>query len=251
MRKLLYIPTIHSQGEASPGVANLFSLFSEKDRKELENRLEKQWGLIERGVNGMTLDFNKTRIFSEGVDRALPNPTRPLTQEGKREARLFLESFLKDQVLESPQLRLLLPFWLEGASLEVTEHPELHKKAEKSLSEFISILLEGDLDEALDESNMREMEQSLRRLDEANVRRDEFVARTINETLQDGETGILIIGYIHDVLGKLDKDIEVDFIDPELEETVRELSSESPSMQEVFLRTIGEGYKSSQGLERK
>ena len=40
-------------------------------------------------------------------------------------------------------------------------------------------------------------------------RRDEFIARRINETLKDGETGILFVGAYHDVNRRLPCDILV------------------------------------------
>lgn len=39
--------------------------------------------------------------------------------------------------------------------------------------------------------------------------RDKFMAKTINETLQEGETGVLFIGAYHDVLPLLSRDILV------------------------------------------
>jgi hypothetical protein len=39
--------------------------------------------------------------------------------------------------------------------------------------------------------------------------RDEFIARRINETLAEGETGILFIGAYHNVIHRLDPDIKV------------------------------------------
>ena len=39
--------------------------------------------------------------------------------------------------------------------------------------------------------------------------RDEFMAGRINETLSEGETGILFIGAYHDVIHRLDPDIKV------------------------------------------
>jgi len=39
--------------------------------------------------------------------------------------------------------------------------------------------------------------------------RDDFIAKRIDETLSDGETGILFIGAYHDVIPKLPDDIEI------------------------------------------
>jgi hypothetical protein len=39
--------------------------------------------------------------------------------------------------------------------------------------------------------------------------RDKFVAKKINETLKEGETGVLFIGSFHDVLSHLPRDIAV------------------------------------------
>ncbi|MDI6815088.1 MAG: hypothetical protein QMC90_03290, partial [Dehalococcoidales bacterium] len=40
--------------------------------------------------------------------------------------------------------------------------------------------------------------------------RDKFVAKTINETLKEGETGVLFIGSYHNALPYLQKDIVVE-----------------------------------------
>ncbi len=40
-------------------------------------------------------------------------------------------------------------------------------------------------------------------------RRDEFIAKTIDETLKDNETGILFLGAHHDVLSMIPEDIQV------------------------------------------
>jgi hypothetical protein len=46
--------------------------------------------------------------------------------------------------------------------------------------------------------------------------RDEYMARRINETLQEGEIGILFIGAMHQVYERLPRDIEVSYLLPEL-----------------------------------
>ena len=42
------------------------------------------------------------------------------------------------------------------------------------------------------------------------MERDRFIARTINETLEDGEVGLLFMGAYHDVIPHLAKDIVVE-----------------------------------------
>jgi len=42
------------------------------------------------------------------------------------------------------------------------------------------------------------------------LERDSFIARTINETLEDGEVGLLFMGTYHDVIPHLAKDIVVE-----------------------------------------
>ena len=49
-----------------------------------------------------------------------------------------------------------------------------------------------------------------RRKNQLTRERDRFVAKTIDETLQEGETGILFMGSYHDILSHLPKDITVE-----------------------------------------
>ena len=51
-------------------------------------------------------------------------------------------------------------------------------------------------------------------------KRDNFIARRIDETLKPGETGILFIGMLHKVNTRLPKDIQVELFLDHLGQTV-------------------------------
>jgi len=88
-----------------------------------------------------------------------------------------------------------------GASLVRTEDLSLVKKEYDSLSKIVHPKSPGG-----------KIVASLRYKliqDKLLKERDNFIAKRINETLGDGETGILFIGAYHDILSKLPKDIQV------------------------------------------
>ncbi|MBI2862626.1 MAG: hypothetical protein HYX89_07390 [Chloroflexi bacterium] len=55
-----------------------------------------------------------------------------------------------------------------------------------------------------------QLEQYRSRKDSLTQERDQHIAEAINQTLQDGETGLLFIGALHDVLSGLAHDIDVE-----------------------------------------
>ncbi|HHT9132934.1 MAG TPA: hypothetical protein ACFYED_10675, partial [Candidatus Tripitaka californicus] len=97
--------------------------------------------------------------------------------------------------------QILLRLAQQGAELVGTEDPKLLKEELATISKEV-----GGERVSLEEYKKGVME----RLE----KRDDFIARRIDETLKTGETGILFIGMLHKVNTRLPKDIQVElFLD--------------------------------------
>jgi len=93
----------------------------------------------------------------------------------------------------------------KGARIEATESADLLRQEYG----YVKAILEAKTDEERREAEARYNLVKDHLLEE----RDVFIARSIDATLQDGETGLLFIGASHHVLPKIAQDIEVKCLD--------------------------------------
>ena len=91
------------------------------------------------------------------------------------------------------------------AKIEATESPELLRKEYEHIKAIIS---STDLREKAEVMEKYEMLK-----DKLIHERDAFIAKAIDSTLKNDETGILFIGAAHNVIPLLAKDIEVKSLD--------------------------------------
>jgi len=92
-----------------------------------------------------------------------------------------------------------------GAKIEATESAELLRQEYG----YIKAILEAG-----SEAERRAAEERYNRVkDKLLEERDRFIARAIDVSLPDGETGLLFIGAAHDVQSKLPGDIDVKSLD--------------------------------------
>ena len=92
-----------------------------------------------------------------------------------------------------------------GARIEATESPELLRQEYS----HIKAILEAKTDQERTEAGARYDQVKDRLMED----RDAFIAQNISSTLQDGETGLLFIGASHNVIPKIEKDIDVKSLD--------------------------------------
>ena len=92
-----------------------------------------------------------------------------------------------------------------GAKIEATESADLLRLEYG----YIKALLEAKTDEERRTAEERYNQVKDKLLEE----RDLFIARAIDATLEEGETGLLFIGASHNVLPKIAGDIEVKCLD--------------------------------------
>lgn len=187
-RRLIYLPIAHTQADMgalqdSVVQATLKQVgrvgFSRK-----EAAIDRLWDEIEGALEALALSFDRVRLYQDGLavcGRELEIVTQ-LAAQGSRNHQILL--------------RLLG----RGTALMGTEAGELLRE-EYRLARLG--LASRQPRAAGVQARRRAQGQALLR------RRDQFIARRINETLKPGETGILFMGMLHDVESYLDKDIKV------------------------------------------
>jgi len=151
--------------------------FWDKLRTELELRLERE-------LPGA--DWGRMRIYQDGM---------PVAGEDARR--------IVDEVAEagSPNYRLVRDLVARGAQIERTEDPGLLRE-EYELARALATA-RGPVEEAQAVQAYRQRGGELLRA------RDIFIARRIDETLKEGQLGLLFIGALHRVAEYLPPDIEV------------------------------------------
>ncbi len=192
MRRLIYIPIIHTQVDMGSLSAQLEQEYIKKfgcaTWEEHKRFVEKTWEKIE------------SRLAE------LPTPIHKVYQDGLpvcgREMELTAELARKG----SRNHQILLKLVQRGAELVGTEEPRLLKEEYNTL--YKEVAGKRQAPEEYKKEVMGRLEK-----------RDDFIAKRINETLKQGETGILFIGMLHKVNTRLPKDIQVE---PFLEHLGRE-----------------------------
>ena len=183
MRKLLYVPIIHTRGDmGSLGPAlerKSASLVGGKRWTEHQEAVSRFWRAVEDCL--LSLEGSPLVIYQDG-----------LAADGELGRRVVEEAARRGSLNH----RLLLHLANGGADIRKTEDPSL-------LLEELRLARQ----EAGAEGPSQEYKARRARLLEE---RDTFIARTIAETLKEGETAVLFIGAYHDVLPYLPEDISVE-----------------------------------------
>ena len=188
MRRLIYVPIIHSGPDLGTLAANLEeraeAVLKRDDWQMHKEVVQRYWQAIANYWEGR--DVSGYKIFQDGMpaDGIIAQQIiRDMAEQGS----------INHQILEQLVER--------GAEIVKTENPRLLKE------EF---LLAGAL--AKKASLLKTLVALLRyrwRKGRLLRARDRFIARSINSSLHDGETGICFLGASHQVTGDLAKDISV------------------------------------------
>jgi len=194
LRKLIVIRIVHTpfdmgsmkEGLEREGVGKI----GRQRWEENQRRIEHFWGDVEKEVNDLGLDPSKLRIYQDGLPCA-----------GELGERIVRETASKG----SRNYRIIERLMDRGARIEATESPDLLRKEYA----YIKALLEAKTEDERRSAEALYYQVKDRLLEE----RDVFIARSIDSTLQEGETGLLFIGASHNVLPKIPKEIEVKSLD--------------------------------------
>lgn len=188
MRTLLYVPVIHMAadlGTLAPDVAKrgIAGLGEEVWEKHVET-VEEFWNSLVRYFD--RLEVSNFKIYQDGLV-ANGDMGQKIVEEG-------LKSGSKNYEIISKLIQ-------RGAVLVKTEDFALVAKEREHLIELTGA-----------RTRMEKLNAYLKyKLSKNHLlkKRDRFIADRINETLNQGETGILFIGAYHDIIPMLDKDIRV------------------------------------------
>lgn len=173
MRRLLYVPAIHSAPDLGSLAREVQSSYGDASWDTHEASIASYWERIGRRLDELRLDYTRVKVYHDSI-----------VAGGEAGERIVRELARRG----SPDLGLTAALLTKGARLMRTEDLEL------LLDEYRAVTGGG-----------ASVEQQARILEE----RDRYVAKRISDSLKDGETGILILGAAHRVHHLLPGDIEV------------------------------------------
>lgn len=188
MRKLYVIPIIHMSADMGSIASTLDDRATTELTPELWQRHREVVSAFWDSIGGFldALDVNGFKAYQDG-----------LVANGEEGLRIVRESISQGSKNYEIVGRLLE----KGAALVKTESLSLVKQEYNYITKMTRSKL------------LREREVAALRYKLARGKllkqRDEFIAGRINETLAEGETGILFIGAYHDVVHRLAPDIRV------------------------------------------
>lgn len=194
MRKLILIRIVHtaadmgsmSEGLIKEGVAKI----GRERWLENQRKIEKFWDEVEKEIDALNLDYSRTRIYQDGLPCG-----------GELGLKIVRETADKG----SKNYQIVRRLIEKGAIIEGTESPELLRKEYEHIKAFITAKTPEEKAEAMgryDDIKDKLMQE-----------RDAYIAKAIDATLKDSETGLLFIGAAHNVIPGLPKDIEVKSLD--------------------------------------
>jgi hypothetical protein len=188
-RTLIYIPIIHTQadmGALSESIQRLkVKRLGRKGWERTVNLVDKLWARIEQAIESLILPYGRVRLYQDGL---------PVCG---REVAIVAEL----AEAGSRNHRLLLRLREKGATIMGTESSELLVEEYQLVKEVFAsgkpkVATRG-------EARQKALRDSLLK------RRDQYIARRINDTLLAGETGLIFLGMLHSVRSWLDKDIRI------------------------------------------
>jgi len=188
MRTLIYVPVIHTSADlgslakdvAKRGIVDLGEDFWEKHRE----RVDRFWDVVLHYFD--SVDVSGAKIYQDGM-----------VAEGEI-GRKIVEDVVKSG---SKNYELIARLLNRGAFLVKTEDFKLVKEERDRLLTITQA-----------KSTTRKLVAFIKYKFIKNKllkKRDKFIAQRINETLHDGEKGVLFIGAFHNVKKWLPKDIQI------------------------------------------
>lgn len=177
MRALIHFPIIHSLKD----LGSLGETIKQARTEELAHKqaaaVEQFWTMIAATIEALDLDYKHLKLYQDGL---------PVC--GK-------ENEIVADVAEtgSQNYRLLQTLHDKGATLMGTESPELLRQEHAFMTQCSQT----------EKQNASALETAKALLDS----RDDYIARLIDETLQEEEIAILFLGLAHKIETKLPKDI--------------------------------------------
>lgn len=186
MRRLIYVPIIHTEadmGSLAFALERDTAAFCGKQRWERHKVITaKFWQMVSEHLE--TLDTKKLKIYQDSL-AADGGLGREIIKEGVRRG--------------SKNYEILLKLVDRDAQIVSTEDKTLLQEEYQYLSQMTQVKTPSQQRLAYKEYKLHK--------DRLTRQRDNYIAQKINETLRDGEVGLLFLGAYHDILPRLNKDI--------------------------------------------
>jgi hypothetical protein len=189
VRGLIYVPIVHSEVDLGSMAGEIRRRFQEAFGAEEWTRryasIEAMWQWLRAKLAALPLSWRHTRLYQDGL------PVCGREHDIVRD--LAAKGSWNHQILAELTER--------GAGLMGTEDPELMVAEYRRIQKLVQAA-QGSAPDSVVEELQREGKVILRE-------RDAFMARRIDATLKDGETGILFLGLLHRVDELLDGKFDV------------------------------------------
>jgi len=215
-RRLIYVPIIHQEvdvGSLSGALQRAYiARYGVKKWRQHRRAVDALWQRTRERIFSLGLDFRKVKLYQDGLptcgnEREI---VQALADSGSQNYRLLCDLVAAgSQVIgtEDPNLLLEEYHQLKTQSL-VASRQSLEKQEKKVVT---SDQRPSDQRPATSDQQLATSHR-----DQLMADRDAYIARRIDETLQNGEIGILFMGAMHRVDDRLSPDIEVSYLLPEL-----------------------------------
>jgi len=188
-RRLIWIPIVHAEADLGNMAESVRNLYVRKMGRAKWARhvadIDRLWQEIRTRVEAMHLDYSTLRLYQDGLP--VSGHESQIVQDLARAG--------------SPNHQFLADLAARGATIMGTESPELLVEEYRLAQETLAAPGRGQPRGA----SRSRAERSKTLLE----RRDRYIAQRVAETLQSGETGVIFLGLLHSLAGRLPPDIEV------------------------------------------
>ncbi len=189
MRRLIYIPIIHTDadmGSLASALEQSTAAVCGEERWERHKVIAaKFWQMVSDYLE--TLNTKSLKVYQDGFV-SNGDLGKKIIQEGVRKG--------------SKNYEIIRNLLNRGAKIVSTEDIALLQEEYGLIRRIIRAKTPSQRRLAYKEYESRKVQLT--------IERDSFIARTINETLEDGEVGLLFMGAYHDVISHLAEDIVVE-----------------------------------------
>lgn len=193
MRMLYVVPIIHSPedlGSLLDSASRLKrSLISDAGHENSAAAVRRFWSQLTDAMEGWQIEFETLTVYQDAL---------PICEDALR----GIEQQIIDELATKGSRNHQILQWLNarGAAILGTESPTLLIEEYQLMKESLTRELDSDDCESATSSLCEQQQKVLRS-------RDEFIARRIDMTLQDSQTGLIFLGLMHQLEEYLPSDI--------------------------------------------
>lgn len=231
MKKLILVPIIHAEEMNTELLETVIKM-----DPDMDSRRKRIWSLIHQRVSQLDLDPTKTKLFMDSVCEELELDELRLMLFPPTQREELKKDITQTMGNGEGEISLAIGLLAQGIPLLKTEEPENVQETLRLITELA--LLVNEMVQSEDKYVVKEkvlrIGDILRQVDNLAIQRDQDIIRNVSEQLNDGETGILVLGAAHRVWDNFGKEIEVEFLDPELKRLAAETDMNKKTSFERF-----------------